>query len=73
MKDRATQLLIKYKSGALVTQIWESGLVGVPTKVPMQMRSNWVALTGEEEPKRDATQRKNMNTISKKQISKKKM
>ena len=28
---------------------WEWGLLGVPTKVPMQMRSNWVALTSEEE------------------------
>ena len=52
-------LIVMYK----VWKIWESGLVGVPTKVPMQMRSNWVALTGEEEPERDATQRINMNII----------
>ena len=60
-------LIVMYK----VWKIWESGLVGVPTKVPMQMSTNWVALTGEEEPERDAAQRNNMNTLSKKQISKK--
>ena len=29
-------------------RVW--GLVGVPTKVSMKTSSDWVALTGEEEP-----------------------
>ena len=50
MKDRATQLLIKYKSGALVTQQessngsrpWiSSGMISDPREMEYQLPWNW--------------------------------
>ena len=79
LKDRATQLLIKYKSGALITQLlcrykWLRALINI--SLPMSKGNNFLAMSGfkiynidQISPVRDSQSRNRVEGTAQKIIS----